>query len=257
MSSVFQQFKALHYTEKLFILPNAWDARSAALFQEKNFKAVGTSSAAVSTSLGYNDGEGMPFTEYLVIIKRILAAVNIPVTVDMEMGYGQTNKAIIQNIRQLIELGVAGINIEDSIIQNSTRALDNADKFAKTIEAISNHLTQNNLSLFINLRCDTYILDVPNKQKETASRLKIYESTGADGIFLPCISKEDDISAAVSNTKLPLSVMCIPGLPDFDTLNRLGVKRASMGPFLFSKTYATIPELSQAIIDNNNFSPIL
>lgn len=256
MSSAFQQFKELHYAENLFVLPNAWDARSAALFQEKNFKAVGTSSAAVSTSLGYNDGEGMPFAEYLVIIKRILAVANIPVTIDIEMGYGQTNEVIIQNIRQLIELGVAGINIEDSIIQNSIRTLKKANEFAKTIEAISNHLAQNNLSLFINLRCDTYILDVPNKQKETTSRLKIYELTGADGIFLPCISNEDDISEAVSNTKLPLNVMFIPGLPGFDTLNRLGVKRASMGPFLFSKTYAKIPELSQAII-NNNFSPIL
>ena len=85
----------------------------------------------------------------------------------------------------------------------------------------------------------------------------MYGSTGADGIFLPCIVSEEDIAEAISHTKLPLNVMCIPGLPDFDTLNKLGVKRASMGPFLFNKVYETINGYSQAITTTKNFSPIL
>jgi 2-methylisocitrate lyase-like PEP mutase family enzyme len=87
--------------------------------------------------------------------------------------------------------------------------------------------------------------------------LNIYETTGAYGIFLPCISDEDDIAEAIDNTNLPLNVMCIPSLPGFEILNKLGVKRVSMGPFLFNKIYDNIAQLSEAITANKSFSPIL
>jgi len=135
--------------------------------------------------------------------------------------------------------------------------LKDAKTFAGTIENIKNRLASKNLDLFINIRCDTYILDVADKQQETNRRLKIYGTTGADGIFLPCICREDDIAAAVSNTKLPLNVMCIPGLPGFDTLQKLGVRRVSMGPFLFNKVYNNIGDLSREITVHKGFSPIL
>ena len=257
MTANFKKFKDLHYGKDLFVLPNAWNAKSALLFQEKGFPAIGTSSAAVAASMGYEDGEGMPFADYLFIIKRILNTVKIPVTVDIEMGYGKNNKQIADNIQKLIELGVAGINIEDSVIVNSKRSLKNTSEFAKTIEHIKNHLTAKNLSIFINIRCDTYLLHVKDKQKETNNRLTIYQKTGADGIFLPCISSENDIAEAVSNTKLPLNVMCIPGLPDFEKLDELGVKRASMGPFMLTKIYKKVEELCEKISAKKNFLPIL
>lgn len=257
MSANFKTFEHLHHEKDLFILPNAWDAKSAMLFQEKGFPAVGTSSAAVASGLGYEDGEGMPFDDYLFIIKRIAGSVKIPVTVDMEMGYGKTGDEIVSNVSKLIELGIAGINIEDSVIEKSTRFLKEAAAFAKTIEYIKNYLSAKNLNLFVNIRCDTYLLHVKNVQEETTNRLKIYEAAGADGIFLPCITAEHDITEAVRNTKLPLNVMCIPGLPGFDRLNKLGVKRASMGPFLFNKTYKKAGELMQQVFDKNNFSAIL
>lgn len=257
MLSNFEKFKALHHAENVFILPNAWDAKSAIVLLEKKFNAIATSSAAVAGSLGYHDGEGMPLSEYLFVIKRILASVNVPVTVDFEMGYGKTKEEVTENIKRLAGMGVAGINIEDSQIDNSKRSLKDATEFAKMIEYVRSELNAEKLSLFINIRCDTYILNVNEKQEETTRRLKIYESTGADGIFLPCISNENDIAEAVSNTKLPVSVMCIPGLPDFDKLNELGVKRASMGPFLFSKIYQNAGELAQQVVDKRNFSSII
>jgi 2-methylisocitrate lyase-like PEP mutase family enzyme len=256
MSSKFKAFKELHCSKELFVLPNIWNAKSALLFQKENFPAIATSSAAVANSLGYEDGEEMPFTDYLFIIKRILSSVEIPVTIDMEMGYGTTDEEILSNILALVDLGVAGINIEDSVINKQGRVLKETKTFAKTIEYIKNRLVSKNLNLFINIRCDTYILNVENKQQETRNRLKIYDTTGADGIFLPCISNEDDIAEAISNTKLPLNVMCIPGLPGFDVLNNLGVKRVSMGPFLFNKIYDHAVHLSRAISANKNFSPI-
>ncbi len=257
MSSAYKQFKNLHQLEDLFVLPNVWNAKSAIIFQEKKFSAVATSSAAVANSLGYEDGEQMLFDDYLFVIKRILSSVKIPLSVDMEMGYGRSDEEILANIIKLIELGVVGINIEDSTITTSGRVLKEAKLFAKTIEYVKNKLVSKNLNLFINVRCDTFILNVANKQQETNKRLKIYETTGADGIFLPCISLENDIAEAVSSTQLPLNVMCIPGLPDFETLNKLGVKRVSMGPFLFNKIYNDAALFSEAIITKKNFSPVL
>lgn len=257
MSSNFEKFKALHQAKELFVLPNAWDAKSAIVFQENHFQAVGTSSAAVAASLGYQDGENMSFNEYLFVIQRILASVKIPVTIDMEMGYGKTKEQILENLMRLTDLGVAGINIEDSIIHNSKRSLQSATDFAALIEHIKNKLASSNRSLFINLRCDTYILNLPDKVEETAKRLKLYEAAGADGIFLPFISNEKDIALAVSHTKLPINVMCVPDLTGFETLQALGVKRVSMGPFLFNKTYKTAGELSEKVLTQKNFSPII
>lgn len=257
MKSTVETFKALHQAGPLFILPNAWDAKSALLFQEQGFSAVGTSSAAVSEALGYTDGENMPLADYLFVIKRIAASIKVPLTVDLEMGYADTNEKILDNCRQLISLGVAGINIEDSVISNGQRSLGNGEQFAATIKYLRSGLDAEGLSLFINLRCDTYLLNVANKATETISRLTLYEQTGADGIFLPCITDEADIAAAVAATRLPLNVMCMPGLPGFDRLQQLGVKRASMGPFLFKKVYANAAEKLQQLQTNKNFSPII
>jgi 2-methylisocitrate lyase-like PEP mutase family enzyme len=256
MSATSNVFKNLHHTAALFVLPNVWDAKSARLFQENGFPAVATSSAAVAESLGYPDGEGMPFYDYLFVITRILAAVEIPLSVDLEMGYGRTDEQIYQNIKKLIDLGVAGINIEDSSIDGSGRILKDTEGFVQTIAHIRSRLSEEKFELFINIRCDTYLLDVPQKRHETNRRIKLYEAAGADGIFLPCINDKDDIAEAIKHTKLPLNVMCVPGLPGFESLNQLGVKRASMGPSLFGKVYQEIGKLSNAISVNRSFLPL-
>lgn len=257
MQSKFETFRGLHQSAELFVLPNVWNVKSAVFFQEKKIPAIATSSAAVASSLGYEDGEEMPFSDYLFVINRILSSVQIPLSVDMEMGYGKSEEEIYANILRLIELGVAGINIEDSASEESGRVLKDAKLFAKMIENIKNRLVLANLNLFINIRCDTFILDVKDKQHETRRRLMVYEAAGADGIFLPCIYAEEDIAEAVTHTKLPLNVMCIPGLPGFETLNELGVKRVSMGPFLFTRTYDNMGQLFQEVIAGKSFSPLL
>jgi 2-methylisocitrate lyase-like PEP mutase family enzyme len=257
MKSKFETFRDLHRSAELFVLPNVWNVKSALHFQEKKIPAIATSSAAVASSLGYGDGEEMPFSDYLFVINRILSSVQVPLSVDMEMGYGASDKKIYANILQLIGQGVVGINIEDSTIDRSGRGLKEAKIFAKTIENIKNKLISENLNLFVNIRCDTFILNVRNKQQETRLRLKVYEAAGADGIFLPCICAEDDIAEAVSHTRLPLNVMCIPGLPGFEILNKLGVKRVSMGPFLFNKIYDNMDHLFKEIITDKSLSPLL
>lgn len=257
MASTFKTFEALHRARQLFILPNAWDAESAIIFQESNYPAVGTSSAAVAASLGYEDGEQMPFEDYLVIIRRIAASVSIPVTIDLEMGYGKANEEIYGNVQRLIEAGVVGINLEDSSIGQGKRSLKDAKAFALTLEFLKKKLTAGRQSLFINVRCDTYLLKVKDKENETSQRIKIYESAGADGLFLPFIQAEQDIARTLKETSLPLNVMCIPGLPEVDQLEKLGVRRLSMGPFLHNKAYARVRELAKKVIEQNNLKSIL
>src|SRR5689334_4306119 len=140
MATVFQQFKQLHQSSPLFILPNVWNAKSAQILEKENYPAVATSSSAVANGLGYQDGEDMPFEDYLLIIKRIIAVVQIPLTVDMEMGYGKTNEAIANNFITLARLGVAGVNIEDSTITQTGRVLKDANEFAETIAYIKDKL---------------------------------------------------------------------------------------------------------------------
>jgi len=257
MSKKFETFRDLHRSSGLFVLPNVWNVKSALFFQEKGVPAIATSSAAVASSLGYADGEGMPFSDYLFVIGRILSSVEIPLSVDMEMGYGRSEEEVYANILRLIGIGVVGINIEDSVTGPSGRVLKDAKPFAKMIENIKGRLASANLDLFINIRCDTFILNVENKQQETRRRLMVYEAAGADGIFLPCIYDEGDIAEAVTHTKLPLNVMCIPGLPDFGTLNELGVKRLSMGPFLFNRIYDNMDPVFHEIMAGKSFSPLL
>lgn len=255
--SKFNTFKSLHDASDLFILPNAWDAASAMVFAERGYPAVGTSSAAVAASLGYADGEDMPFADYLVIIRRIAASVSIPVTIDMEMGYGKTKEQVFDNVQMILDAGVAGINLEDSLVVDGKRCLNGAKDFAATLEFVKSKLSSTRQKLFINVRCDTFLLDVPQKEVETSRRLNIYESSGADGIFLPFIRKEKDITRVLVDTSLPLNVMCIPDLPEITVLEDLGVKRVSMGPFLHTKVYTRVKELAEKVLEKNSLKPIL
>lgn len=257
MTTKFETFNALHSANDLFILPNAWDVESAIILQKNNFPAVGTSSAAVSATLGYTDGEKMPFAEYLMIIRRIAASINIPFTVDFEMGYGTTQEVIYTNIENLLEAGVVGINIEDSGITKGARYLKEAKAFAKTVQFIKNKLRSSRQNLFVNVRCDTYLLDVKEKRNETNQRVKVYEDAGADGIFLPFIKDVEDIEKAVASTNLPLNVMAILGLPDTHVLSHIGVKRISMGPFLHSKTYNAMSDLAKKVVELKSINPII
>ncbi len=254
MSLHYQQFKDLHQAKELFVLPNAWNAESALLLQQNGFKAIATSSAAVAKSLGYEDGEGMPFEEYLFIVKRISSSIKLPLTVDLEMGYGSTGDEIYANISRLAEIGVVGINLEDSQINKSKRTLQDASSFAKKLSQVKDRLEANNIALFINVRCDTYLLNVEDKQQETARRARLYRSSGADGIFLPCILKEEDIRSAVACSDLPLNVMAFQGLPGFATLTKLGVKRVSLGPFLFMSVYDHVKRATLELMKEKDIS---
>ncbi|WP_185111109.1 isocitrate lyase/phosphoenolpyruvate mutase family protein, partial [Chryseobacterium contaminans] len=122
-------FKKLHQEEEPLLLGNVWNVQSAKVYQKSGYKALATSSSAVAMSLGYEDGEQMSFEEYFYMIKRIKASVSIPLSVDLEGGYGNTSEIVVSNIIKLLDIGIAGINLEDTCMADGERQLVDRNVF--------------------------------------------------------------------------------------------------------------------------------
>jgi 2-methylisocitrate lyase-like PEP mutase family enzyme len=250
------KFKELHKQTKPLIIGNVWNVQSAKVCEKLNFQAIGTSSAAIAHSFGYEDGEQMPFSDLLFIVEKISKSVALPLSVDIEFGYGNTATEIANNIIAIEKLGVVGINIEDSFFENGKRKLNDKVQFYQLLQEVKNILSHQGISIFINVRCDAFLLSLPNALQITTERIEKYEKAGADGIFLPCITKENDIATIVSQTKLPLNVMCMPELPNFETLEKLGIKRISMGNFLNGYAYTSLENIKSKILTEQSFNAL-
>ena len=249
------QFKNLHTQNNPLLICNVWDVASTKIAEKLNFKAIGTSSAAIATLLGYDNGEKMSFSELSYFVRRIIENTKLPLTVDIESGYSRDTSQIIEHIETLADLGVVGINIEDSTV-NKERTLLNAEEFAKTISAIKRKLKNENIDIFINVRTDVFLLGHLNAVDETKKRMKFFEEAGADCIFIPCIEKEEDIKKIIESAKLPINVMCMPNLPNFEKLKKLGVKRISMGDFLFDFMINSFELTLSEVVNSQSFDPI-
>ena len=249
------EFKSLHNQATPLLIGNVWDVPSAKTAQKLKFQAIGTSSSAIASLLGYNDGEELEFSELEHFVKRIVQNTNIPLSVDLESGYSRNPKEIAVHIKRLTDLGVVGINLEDSIVEDH-RILLNADVFYNTLSEVKHILENESIDVFLNVRTDTFLLGHPNLMEETKNRIQLYKNAGANGIFTPCIEKIADIREIVTYTSLPINVMCMPNLPDFDTLTELGVKRISMGNFLFDKMYTQFAQTLKEVSSQRSFKSI-
>ncbi|HET8844605.1 MAG TPA: isocitrate lyase/phosphoenolpyruvate mutase family protein, partial [Ktedonobacteraceae bacterium] len=168
------------------LLPNAWDCASARVFEAAGFPVVGTTSMGVAFAQGYQDGEQISPDEMLRIIARITATVQVPVTADIEAGYGSTPQELAQTIQKVIATGVAGINLEDS--QGVFKPLYSLEEQCERLAAARTAAEQANLALFINARIDTYLFQIGEEQtrlEETVRRARAYLQAGASGIFVP------------------------------------------------------------------------
>ncbi|AIM36543.1 phosphonomutase [Sphingobacterium sp. ML3W] len=225
----YTKFSKLHHQNDLLLLGNVWDAQSAKIAESTGFKALGSSSHAIANSLGYADGEQMPVDELLFIVERIVKSVKIPVSVDFESGYSDDPDQVAKYVKQLVELGVAGINLEDGKVVKSTRTLGKATLLSDKIAAIK-ALTKN---IFINARTDTYTTKHENALEETLKRAQIYDQAGADGFFVPLAETKVDIEKIVNSTRLPLNLFLTDKLPKAAVLSEIGVKRLSHGAKIY------------------------
>lgn len=249
-------FKDLHQSEEPLLLGNVWSVQSARVYEKLGYKALATSSSAVALSLGYEDGEQMSFEEYFYIIKRIKESVSIPLSVDLESGYGITNDIVVSNIIRLLDIGVAGINLEDTYFVDGERKLLDRDVFSEKLKDIFSKLKERRSEVFINIRTDPFLLGIENALEETIKRVECFEELKADGVFVPCMSSENDIKGVAGSTRLPLNVMAVPGLPDFNVLKKLGVKRITSGAFLNRYIYRELERISEDITNNKSFTSL-
>ncbi len=179
-------------------------------------------------------------------------SVKIPVSVDFEAGYSSNPDQVADYVKQLTEIGVVGINIEDGIVENGKRVLGDSNDLSNKIKAI-----KAKTNVFINARTDTYTTKQPQALDEAIKRALEYEKAGADAIFVPLIESREDISTFISNVQLPLNVFTTPNLPDYETLAQMGVKRISHGAKQYDLLLKKSSLIFEAFIRTKDYSIIL
>jgi len=243
-------FKAMHEQDQLLFLPNAWDLLSALVLQQSGFKAVGTTSWGVANAMGYKDGEQIEFKELLMLAKKMVDVLDIPVSIDMESGYSKNGDIIAENVLKIAEVGVSGINFEDSLKGES--GLNSVGEQCKLLEKMRSKLDSHGYgNFFINARIDTYF-QLEHPLDETILRANQYYKSGANGIFVPGLCQSEEIKQIASAIKAPLNVMSLPNLTDAKSLNQMGVKRFSIGPALSNATTAFIERSAREVLTLEN-----
>ncbi len=223
-----RRFLALH-REGLFILANAWDAASARVFEAAGCAAVGTSSAGVAFSLGYPDGERVPREKMLAAVARIARAVEVPVSADMESGYGDAPEAVAETVQAVIQAGAVGINLEDAAFDG--RLFDLRLQVEK-IRAARRAADASGVPFVVNARTDVFWhkWGEPRERLPLAiARANAYREAGADCLFVPGAVEMDTIRTLAQEIAGPLNVLASPGCPPIAVLAEAGVRRVSLG----------------------------
>jgi len=203
------QFRQLHRGPGVLILPNAWDVASARVFEDAGFPAIATTSAGIAFSLGYPDGQRIPREEMLARIGRIARAVHVPVTADIEAGYGSSAEAVVTTTLELIQAGAVGMNLEDAS-GNPDEPLIDLQLAVEKIKAALAGAAQLNAQIVVNARTDVYLLPGGNPDadySEALRRLVAYREAGADCVFAPGLKDADTIGRLVKAVNCPLNIL--------------------------------------------------
>jgi len=244
-------FLALHHGPKLLVLPNIWDAAGARMLESMGYPAVATASSSLANSLGYDDGQLISFDALLDAVRRIVSAVAVPVTVDIERGYADTPKGIAENVRRLIRTGVVGLNIEDSTVEGGP--LISAGEQAQRIRAIREMADGEGVHVVINARIDVYLGGFPGtysqKLAETIDRARIYLDAGADCIYPITLGDLSALKALRDATHAPINVYANATAPSMRDLEAAGVSRLSLGPWMMRASLATLHAIARDLLD--------
>lgn len=241
------KFRELH--DGFLVLPNAWDPPSARLVVAAGASAVGTTSAGVAWTRGVKDAGGLDRALAVDAAARIAAAVPTPVTVDIEGGYDNEPGGVAATLDALIDAGVVGVNLEDSLDGQMLTLDDGVDLIGRAVD----HLRSGPVAMFINARIDTYLMaDGPagkDALTETLDRARAYEGVGADGVFVPGLSDLADIASLVEALRVPVNIMVGPGWGRLDGLADVGVRRVSSGPMISMAAYAKAGEIARELLE--------
>ncbi len=224
-------FRALHGGPRTLLLPNVWDVASARVIQQAGLPALATTSAGVAFSVGYPDGEKIQRDEMLKMVARIASAVTVPVTADVEAGYGPKPEDAALTAEGVIEAGAVGMNLEDGT-ENPDHPLADLSLQLEKIAALREKAKRLGVPLVLNARTDVYLLSVgaaESRYDETVKRLSAFRDAGAECVFAPGVKDAATIARLVSDLRCPLNILAGPGSSSVSELEQLGVARVSLG----------------------------
>jgi len=251
-------FRALHRAPPILLLPNAWDAMSAAIFEAAGHKAIATTSAGVAWALGFADGEQAPWPEVVAATKRIVDAVSVPVTADIETGYGAGPVEVAKSIAEIARAGAVGVNLEDgaAAMPNHLRPLEDA---AARVRAARDAASQAGVKLVINARVDTYLHpsgSAAERFAETVRRAKAYLAAGADCIYPITLSDLGTIADLTRAIGAPVNIMGRSGVPSLAELERAGVARVTIASGATLAIMGEIKRIATSLRQSGDFGAL-
>ncbi len=253
------RFRELHQGYGVFVLPNVWDVTSALIFEAEGYQAIATTSAGVGASLGYPDGKLLPKVELLEVVRRISSAVGIPLTVDLESGYGTTPEEVARSVAEVIDAGGVGVNLED-IRKDGSKKLFSIEEQVEKIIAVRAMGESKGVPIVINSRTDIFypaIAFEDDRLTEALLRLRAYREAGADCLFVPFVTDFDTIYQLAQGCGGPLNVLATTGSPPIMQLENAGVKRISLGSGIYRSAMGTVRKIAQSLKNTGNYDLML
>jgi 2-methylisocitrate lyase-like PEP mutase family enzyme len=255
-----ESFLKFHHEKEILVLLNSWDAGSSRLIEACGYKAIATTSMGIAASYGYPDCQVITLSEMIAAITGIVNAVQVPVTVDIEAGYGSNLNEIIDSVKKIIATGIVGINIEDSIDLNPE--LIDEMEFCERISAIRELSDSLGFHLVINARTDSFYTSsgsARDKLSESIRRGNKYREAGADCIFVQPVWEKETISTLVKEINAPVNILSNPGNgaglpPSVRELQDLGVARLSLGSGLMKATLALIKKVADELSEKGTYN---
>jgi 2-methylisocitrate lyase-like PEP mutase family enzyme len=256
-------FMKYHHDKEILILCNSWDVGSSKLIEACGYKAIATTSMGIAASMGYPDCQIIQLSEMIEVITGIVNGVQVPVTVDIESGYGNNINEIIESIKKIIATGIVGINIEDSIDLNPI--LIDELEFCERISAIRALSDSMGFHLVINARTDSFYTSLSSPREkllESIKRGNKYREAGADCIFVQPVGEKETISTLVKEINGPINILSNPtigvGSPlSVSELQDLGVARLSIGSSLMKATLALIKKVADELSQKGTYDILL
>jgi len=254
-----EQLRKLHSGPKMLVLPNAWDVASARIVEDLGFPAIATTSAGIAATLGYPDGQKISRDEMLSVVARISRAVHLPVTADVEAGYGVTVDDMTQTVKAVVAAGAVGINLEDVTGSDESSQVDLALQLEK-IRAIRKATESLGVPLVLNARTDIYLIPIgppESRFERTVERLRAYREAGADCLFAPGLRDAETIAKLVHALNGPLNILITTGAPTLRELEKMGVARASAGSGVMRATLGLTRRIAKEMMEAGTYTAML
>ncbi len=253
-----ERFRKMHGGPRILALPNAWDVASARILEEARYPAIATSSAGIAFSLGHPDGQRVSRDQMLEVVGQISHAVRVPLTADMEAGYGTTVKDMEETAKAVIAAGAIGMNLEDVTADDESSHVDLAMQVEK-IRAIRDTAESLGVPLVLNARTDTYLKPIgeaATRFERTVERLRAYRKAGADCVFAPGVSDRDTIVELVKAIAAPLNILISSGCPSLAELEGMGVARVSAGSAVMRATLGLVRRIGKELMETGTYDSL-